>query len=309
MTGHLAAYRTAFLTRAHLGLPAPRSISRNIAPSRGGVALHHGGDNVPIRTHADCIATWRGWHRFHTIDRGWVDIAYTLGVCQHGYVFAGRGIGIRTAANGTNDGNLRFYAIVWIGGSRQTPTPEALAAITWAVHELRTAGGAGLRVVRHKFLNPTTACPHPAIGQHADALDRRTIDLDYLAPQPTTPAPEDDMPTLDQIADAVTRPILARLASLGGQLGDHHQRANEISRVADAALAAAVGRLRADLGMDPSPESDLKHVEYVRQGRAGSPYTWENIVDRLVVAAMASEPSSVPTDPIGGAPDSILPTG
>lgn len=169
-----------FESRADLGMRPPRSISRNVAAERGGVALHHGGADTPTTDHASCRRTWLAWLRFHVEVRGWADLAYTLGVCQHGVVLAGRGAGVRTAANGTNDGNLRYYAIVWVGGSRQTPTVEALEGISWAIAELRRLG-AGTRVVGHTDLK-STGCPHPRILQLAREHDRRPIPTGTTAP-------------------------------------------------------------------------------------------------------------------------------
>lgn len=194
MTGRLdsvVARKAGHISRQAAGLIAPVSISRNIDPSAGGCVLHHGGDNVPVWTHRDCPAIWRAWQRFHmgrnysppASGRGWVDIAYTLGACQHGYTLGGRGEGIRTAANGTAHGNGAYYAIVWIGGRRQTPTQPALDAIAHAVGDLR-ASGAGDHVIGHSDLR-TTGCPHPTILGLARRLNRRPT------PRPT--------PTLEEI--------------------------------------------------------------------------------------------------------------
>lgn len=146
-----------FVTRAQWGARLPRSFSRNITPGRGGVAIHYGGESVPITTHSQCVSTWRSWQTFHLDGRGWADIAYTMGVCQHGYVFAGRGEGIRTAANGSNHGNQTHYAVCWIGGARQRPTASAIQAMAWAINELRDSG-AGLSVKPHSHFN-STGCP------------------------------------------------------------------------------------------------------------------------------------------------------
>lgn len=147
-----------FVTREQAGLAPPTSISRVIEPHRGGVAVHWGGPGQPIRSHADCYAVWRSWQRIHMLDRGFVDVAYTGAVCDHGYAFAGRGAGIRTAANGTDDGNLRYYAVAWLGGAGQTPSARAIDAAGWWVVSLRTTGGAGTAVLPHSALRSTT-CP------------------------------------------------------------------------------------------------------------------------------------------------------
>lgn len=160
---------TKFLTRADLGMRAPRSISRNIAPARGGVTGHFFGPALNIVSHAACVSQWLGAQRYHMDNRDMADIAYTGGFCDHGFAFAGRGAGIRTGANGTTDGNHEFYAVAWIGGAGEEPTPEAINAYYWWVRELRRSGGAGDRSVPHKWHKPT---------QCAGRLDRHVIVLD-----------------------------------------------------------------------------------------------------------------------------------
>lgn len=241
-----------FLTRTELKLRRPRSISRNVRPDRGGVALHYGGVDVPISSHAQCSATWRSWQRYHMDTRGWVDIAYTLGVCQHGWVFSGRGYGIRTAANGTNDGNLRFLAIVWIGGGRQTPTDLALAAIDWAIAELRRLG-AGDRVVRHSDLN-STGCPGDPLGRHARLRDRQPISQHDQ---------EDDMPTLDEIRALV----VAEERVTRNMVTQARDRTNEAIRVGQAVLEDAFRRERHQLGLKPDPSADRDAAQAIRTGR------------------------------------------
>lgn len=172
------AVHQGFLSREALGLRAPESISRSIAPQEGGSTVHYaGGDqNVSplLSGHTRCINLWRGYQRYHMDSRGFVDIAYNGGFCQHGYVFAGRGLGIRSAANGTNSGNYRFYAWCWIGGAGETPTKLALQALAWLVFNARAAGSAGMRVVPHSF-HKSTGCPGP-LTDDAYALDNKVID-------------------------------------------------------------------------------------------------------------------------------------
>ena len=180
------ATRAGFETREQLGLIRPASVSRNITPERGGSVLHHGGWSVPVSSHAGCRSVWRSWQRYHmgwryypnpnSNGHGWVDIAYTCAACQHGYIFAGRGIGVRTAANGTNVGNQNYYAIVWIGGARQTPTLDAFRAVRWAIGDLRSKG-AGLRVLGHSDLR-STSCPHPDLVKLARQVDNTPIDTE-----------------------------------------------------------------------------------------------------------------------------------
>lgn len=252
-----AAISAGFLSRAAIGLDPPRSISRRIWPERGGVAFHHGGYDVPILSHAGCLATWRLWQDFHQDGRGWVDLAYTLGVCPHGYVLAGRGVGIRTAANGTNDGNDRFYAICGIVGARQDVSPAMLEAFVWATAELRAAG-AGMAVVGHQDLKPT-ACPHPRLLKLARELDGRPI---RTGPAPTDQeedemlvridAPDHNIDTVYQIVGTNLAPITKPVAELLGG-----------SRWKDRVVTIDAGQASAFRIVDPR---DLEVAARLRQG-------------------------------------------
>lgn len=146
-----------FHSRADLGLRKPESRSMFFFPERGGVTLHYGGPAQKITNHNQCKARWKSWQDYHMDTHGWVDIAYTGGFCDHGYAFAGRGAFVRTAANGTNAGNDGWYAVTWIGGHGETPTPAALRAAAWWVKELRDHGRAGPGINNHSD-HKNTAC-------------------------------------------------------------------------------------------------------------------------------------------------------
>ena len=164
-----------FVTREQAGLRRARSVSRNITPERGGVVGHWGGPSQRGagvgHSHAMCIATWKMWQRVHMDDNGWVDLAYTMGVCNHGFAFAGRGVGVRTAAQGS--GNQNHYAVVWIGGSGQKPTQLALNAFDWCLNTLRKAG-AGRRVRSHQDFMSTT-CAGRDITRHVRSRDNSNV--------------------------------------------------------------------------------------------------------------------------------------
>jgi hypothetical protein len=163
----------AFRSRAQLGLVAPRSVSHQIDPNPGGVAVHYGGAPEPVRSHADCEARWLAWQKMHmAAPRGWNDIAYTGGYCSHGYAFAGRGVGARTAGQGTNDGNDRYYAVCWVN-DRTEPTPQALAALSWWIQQLRAAD-AGLDVRAHRTFH-STDCPGDALAGYAPLLNGKPL--------------------------------------------------------------------------------------------------------------------------------------
>jgi len=185
------------LSRADLGLRAPRSRSLNIHPAKGGCTLHWGGAGSTIRMHADCKRIWRAWQDFHMDTRGWVDIAYTMGFCQHGWVFAGRGYGVRTAGQGTNRGNDISYAFCHINEVGKGPTQAALDAATWLVADARAHGGAGKRVWPHWYWHPT-GCPGYELTAHAAYLDKRAIVLPSAMIKNSIQG-DDDMPSLQDI--------------------------------------------------------------------------------------------------------------
>lgn len=174
-----------FLSRADLGLRAPESVSYNIDRDAG-LTLHYGGEGSAPADHDGCIDTWRRWQNYHMDTRGWVDIAYTFGFCDHGFVLAGRGFGVRTAANGTNDGNQRSLAACWIGGAASTPSPQALDAADWLIAESRRLGGR--RDVWAHSDWKSTGCPGDLLRAHARS--RSGVDIGAPAPAPVpSPAP------------------------------------------------------------------------------------------------------------------------
>jgi hypothetical protein len=60
---------------------------------------------------------------------GWVDIAYNGLACPHGYVFEGRGVQKRSAANGTNSANATSAVICYLGGQGDPFTLEGQQAM------------------------------------------------------------------------------------------------------------------------------------------------------------------------------------
>jgi hypothetical protein len=127
--------------------------------------------------HGRCAAIMRSHQSFHMNDRGWSDYAYSGAFCPHGVGFIGRGRGVRTAAQGTTDGNNRSFALQYMGAGDADPlTVEAQRAAidmtTWLGYPLRRG---------HKDWK-STSCP----GPHVYAW--------RLAGFPHPPIGDDDMP-------------------------------------------------------------------------------------------------------------------
>lgn len=172
-----------FVTQEEWGASAPRATQRIAGPVRG-VTLHWEGPHMGTFPHSKCAFKVRVIERFHQINRGWADIAYNLVVCPHGVVFEGRGVGIRSAANGTSNigGNDRWYAVCYLGGQGDPFTAEAKDGFVRAVQMLRK-GGAGGAVNGHRD-HHATECPGSTIYRWLHVAD-------FGAPTPG----EDDMPT------------------------------------------------------------------------------------------------------------------
>lgn len=149
-----------YVSRSAWGARAPESRSNlNLGQLRG-VAVHYEGADSSKVGHDGCDDRVRAIQRFHMDTRGWADIAYNWLVCRHGVIFEGRGWGIRSAANGTNDGNASFHAVCYLDDDQadvQDATPEALSALALVIRTARSKGW-GSEVKPHSYFK-ATACP------------------------------------------------------------------------------------------------------------------------------------------------------
>lgn len=105
---------------------------RTSLKSAESLTLHYTGSNR-LGFSSDSFAAEermvRSIQRYHMATRGWSDIAYNWLVGQSGRVYIGRGLGIRSAANGTNRGNDSSYAVCFLIGGDEAPSAAAVAAV------------------------------------------------------------------------------------------------------------------------------------------------------------------------------------
>jgi hypothetical protein len=180
------------IRRGEADLRAPRS-STGIDPTFGTTAHWEGPPIGWPWPHATCYSLVRGIQNFHMDSRGWVDIAYTALPCPHGYVFEGRWIGRRTAANGTNQGNNLAYALCYLGGQGDDFTTDGRRAMRAAMDYLDRYGDAGAGRNGHRDWKPTE-CPGDQIydwvhdGQRAGG-----------APTPPDEPPDPEDPDMRQM--------------------------------------------------------------------------------------------------------------
>lgn len=187
-----------FVTRAQWGARRPKSISRSIWPSRGGVALHYEGPKMGDFPHTSCASKVRGIQAFHMDSRGWSDIAYSALVCPHGALYEGRWIGVRTAANGTNDGNDRYYAICGLFGVDDPFTDDAKRAYLTGIDLLRESGAAR-DVKPHRFFKPTGCPGEPVVSW---------INMGLPRPNDPAPTPTPEPPSGDFRQKVMMKPTL-----------------------------------------------------------------------------------------------------
>lgn len=147
-----------FVPRSELGWPA--SAAPEQLTTRG-VKVHYVGSPISNPSHDGCVADVKAIRREHLANtaENYSDIAYNYLVCQHGYVFEGRGKRKRTGANGNQDLNRAHYAVCGLlGTSGDTePSAEMVEGIKWAIAQLRSAG-AGDEIKGHRD-GYATSCP------------------------------------------------------------------------------------------------------------------------------------------------------
>jgi hypothetical protein len=149
------------IPRSSWGARAPKNRTPLVRKEQRGTAVHYSASNADEQaSHTNCAARVKGIQTFHMDGRKWSDIAYSYLVCKHGFVFEGRGLGIRTAAQGTNSGNDAFHAVCFLGddtANRDDVTDLGRRALRDAI--LMCNGWADKSEIRpHSFFHPT-GCP------------------------------------------------------------------------------------------------------------------------------------------------------
>lgn len=147
------------VTKAEWGA-SPKTATKATHPIGAtlGVTFHWEGPHMGDFPHSKCAFKVRVIERYHELTRGWADIAYNALVCPHGYVFEGRGPGVKSAANGTDLGNDTHYAVCYLGGVGDGFTDEGKQGMEDAREWLRDEGDAGKAVNGHRD-HKSTQCP------------------------------------------------------------------------------------------------------------------------------------------------------
>ncbi|KAL4893294.1 hypothetical protein BDV59DRAFT_29180 [Aspergillus ambiguus] len=149
-----------FVSREGWGARAPEEAYTPISSPKG-VKIHYLGGFFEGREHIRCDDFMRQTqdYQMDVSDENYFDFAYNLAVCQHGYVYDGRGKGHRSGANGNQQLNADHYAVVaFLAKTGVTqPSSSQITGIQDAIAYLRRAG-AGKEIKGHRDGYPTE-CP------------------------------------------------------------------------------------------------------------------------------------------------------
>ena len=231
------------ITRAEWGARRPAGSIGTIAPE--GITVHYNGPafgGFPW-DHGRCAQMVRGTQAFHLDGRGWADIAYTACVCPHGFVFEGRGTRQRTAAQGTNAGNARSLALMFLAGEGEPLTDEARAVAIWWANEIARTP---LRWAHRDW--HSTACP----GAPLTAWKGTGFIPPGVPAPPTAPPPPPPVPAIPTPAP----PALPARATL--RRGDRGRDVS-ILQLELTAVAGFTGAVDGDYG--PATEAKVRDVQ------------------------------------------------
>jgi len=152
-----------YLTRMHWGA-RPAVKTKPIGKIKG-VVIHYAGFTIDIDRDPAQLA--KSIQRQHMDDRGWWDVAYNEFVALDGTVVEGRGLLVRSGANGTNAANKDYLAICLLIGDDQHPSPEMIESVKERIKIIRAFQPKATAIIGHRDCKATT-CP----GEGAYALVR-----------------------------------------------------------------------------------------------------------------------------------------
>lgn len=153
-----------FVDRDGWGARAPREAYTPIS-SPAGVKIHYVGTLFGGREHSECDDYMRETQNYQMDEspENYFDFAYSLAVCQHGYVYDGRGKGHRSGANGNQELNANHYAVLGFVAKYgiTQPSSSMITGLQDAIAYLRRAG-AGNDIKGHRD-GYSTECPGSAL--------------------------------------------------------------------------------------------------------------------------------------------------
>lgn len=184
----MSTFTDRYINRNGWGARQPKSVT--YWPGvRTSITLHYEGVNIAKPTNLDAgkqgIRNIQNYHMSHNYD----DIAYSFAIDQNGYIYEGRGLQVRAAANGTTVGNNSSYSICVMSGPNDQLDQVVFESISLLINHIQ-AYVSGNSVYPHKKWK-ATACPGSVLDNWIKAgMPVGSNPLPAPAPTPgPTPAP------------------------------------------------------------------------------------------------------------------------
>jgi hypothetical protein len=134
-----------------------------------GIVIHWNGPAMGNYSKASVPGIVAGTNRFHTLTRGWADIAYNFSVDRFGMAWTGRGDFKWNAASGDTHANSRLLAVECLCGDGDAFTPDMRRGLE-AVARAYIATGRKAAVYCHRDI-VATECPGNEIIAFARKLN------------------------------------------------------------------------------------------------------------------------------------------
>ena len=186
--------RSAWKARPPNGGPGSLTVSRV-----EGAVIHWPGSasKTPITSQAAVASALRGWQNYHMDTRGWSDIAYQVAVDNAGRAWTLRGLRTQSGANGNNDLNERYGAILLVLIAGEQPSAAMSATVRGVIADFRKIYPKGTAIKPHSAVRPDgTDCP----GDAARAAIARGAFTPKAAQTPSTEGPTMALTAADHTA-------------------------------------------------------------------------------------------------------------
>lgn len=155
-----------YYERRQWGAAANRGRRRLDPDQVEGIALHWPGDKIKRHNIFDVGFALRTWQQSH-FAKDWSDIAYQEAIDQDGNVYRLRGLRFRSAANGDEDVNDRFGALLLVLAIGEKPSDAMIRAVRRRVKRHQDLFPRSRRIEPHSAVRPAgTDCP----GDHVRRL-------------------------------------------------------------------------------------------------------------------------------------------
>ena len=130
------------------------------APVKG-IYLHWPGssDSFKGKSPEEIATILRGYRREHIVGKGWRDIAYGAAVDWAGRTYQLRGLDMEVGSNGGDASNSEAGSILFLLGTRETPTAEMIAGALGLLAQYAAKYGAGYLRGHRQSPDASTSCP------------------------------------------------------------------------------------------------------------------------------------------------------